>query len=147
MIRRPGRAVVIRLSVRDLANVSAVGTHDVDVGRAVTPACKRDQLAVRRPGGLDGEEQTLGIRRIAVPLRQPDLAAARGADPVDRIVAVTARGEEEVDPRRRRRAAACDREQQGQKYDNGADAGRREVLFVLDRLDAEIPALELRAGG
>jgi hypothetical protein len=78
-------------------------------------------------------------------LREPDLAPARGADAVDRVVAVTAGGKDGVDSRRRRRAAACKREQQGQKYENGADAGRWEVLFVLDRLDAEITALELRA--
>jgi hypothetical protein len=59
-----------------------------------------------------------------MPLRQPDFAAARGADTVDRIVAVTARGKEEVDPRRRSLAAAGDCEQQGQKYDDWADAGR-----------------------
>ena len=47
--------------------------------------------------------------------------------------------------RRRGRAAARNREQQWQKYDNGADAGALGVLFVLDRLDAEIAALELRA--
>ena len=57
-------------------------------------------------------------------LRQPDLAPPRGADAVDRIVAVTARSKEKVDSRRRRRAAARDREEQGQKYDKGADAGR-----------------------
>lgn len=92
---------------------------------AVASACKHDQLAVWRRGGLDGEEQTSGSRRIAMPLRQPDLAPAGGADAEDRIVAVTARGKEEVDSGRRRRAAACNREQQGQKYDDGADAGRR----------------------
>jgi hypothetical protein len=80
-----------------------------------------------------------------MPLRQPELTPARGANAVDRIVAVAARGKKEVDSRRRRRAAACDREQQGQQYDNGADAGRWGVLCVLNRLDAEITALELRA--
>jgi hypothetical protein len=80
-----------------------------------------------------------------MPLSQPDLAPARGPDAVDRIVAVASRSKEEVDSRRRRRAAASDREQQGQKYDDEADAGRLRVLFVLDRLDAEITALELRA--
>src|SRR5438093_523001 len=124
LVRRPGRAVVIRFAVRDLANVSAVGTHDKDVGRAVASACKRDQLAVRRPGRLVGEEQTCGSRRIAMPLRQPDLAPAGLAYAVDRIVAVTARGKEDVHSRRRRRAAACDREQQRQKCDNEADTGR-----------------------
>jgi hypothetical protein len=57
-------------------------------------------------------------------LRQPDLASAGGAHAVDRIVAVTARSEEQVDSRGRRRAAAREGEQQGQKDDYGADAGR-----------------------
>jgi hypothetical protein len=104
--------------------VGAVGVHDVDVGSAVASARKRDQPAVRRPSRLDGEEQALGSRRIATSFRHPDLAPARGADAVDRIVAVTGGSEEEVNSWGRRRAAACDREQQGQKGDYGADAGR-----------------------
>jgi hypothetical protein len=110
--------------MRDLADMSAVGAHDVDVGTAVASARKRDQPAVRRPGRLDCEDQALWSRRIAPAFRQPRLAAARGTHAVDCIVAVTARGEDEVDPRRRGRAAARNREQQGQKYKNGADAGR-----------------------
>ena len=64
-----------------LANVTAVGTHDKDVGRAVAPACKRDQLAVWRPGRLDGEETVQYFYLVASPdgaTRSPSRARPSG---------------------------------------------------------------------
>src|SRR5205823_6081969 len=101
LVRRPGRTVVIRFPMSELANLRAVRTHHVDVGAAVASTCKRDQPAVRRPRRLDRKEKACGSRGIAMSLRQPDLAPTLRAHAVDRVVAVTARGKDEVDPHRR----------------------------------------------
>ena len=160
-VGRPRRVRVVLPRRSQSPRTCSISIHHEDVECPVAPARESDLRAIGRPRRLDLEEQACGRRCVGFVVGQPVLRSPVGIHLVDRVVAVPSADEGEVGPRLVPTSASCQAngtarsEQQRATHKRKATEDRRGKearSLVCERLDAEVPALqvwipgELRSG-